>query len=80
MKPRTNGKPRAGPKRQNLKPDDPEQSKRFVEAAREIEADESGEAFRRALEKIVPPAHRDVAISDIISFTRYIAENAFPLS
>jgi hypothetical protein len=36
-------------------PDDPEQSKRFVEAARQIEADESGEAFRRAFEKIVPP-------------------------
>lgn len=38
----------------NPKPDDPEQSKRFVETAREIEADESGEAFRRALDKIVP--------------------------
>jgi hypothetical protein len=37
------------------KPDDPEQSKRFVETAREIEADESGEAFRRAFRKIVPP-------------------------
>ena len=36
------------------KPDDPEQSKRFIEAARQIEADESGEAFRRAFEKIVP--------------------------
>jgi hypothetical protein len=37
------------------KPDDPEQSRRFVEAARQIEADETGEAFRRALEKVVPP-------------------------
>lgn len=37
------------------KPDDPEQSRRFVETAREIGADESGEAFRRALRKIVPP-------------------------
>jgi hypothetical protein len=36
------------------KPDDPEQSKRFIEAARQIEADETGEAFRRAFEKIVP--------------------------
>jgi hypothetical protein len=36
------------------KPDDPAQSKRFVETARKIEADETGEAFRRALEKIVP--------------------------
>lgn len=37
------------------KPDDPEQSKRFVETAREIEADETGEAFRRAFARIVPP-------------------------
>ena len=37
------------------KPDDPEQSKRFVETAREIGADETGEAFRRAFRKIVPP-------------------------
>jgi hypothetical protein len=36
------------------KPDDPEQSKRFIEAARQIEADETGDAFRRAFEKIVP--------------------------
>ena len=35
------------------KPDDPEQSRRFVEAARQIEADETGEAFRRAFEAIV---------------------------
>jgi hypothetical protein len=54
MKARIKGKPKPAPKRQNLKPDDPEQSKRFVEAAREIEADETGEAFRRAFEKIVP--------------------------
>ena len=37
------------------KPDDPAQSKRFVETAREIEADETGEAFQRAFEKLVPP-------------------------
>jgi hypothetical protein len=55
MKARIKGNPRAAPKRQNLKPDDPAQSKRFVEAARQIEADETGEAFRRAFEKIVPP-------------------------
>jgi hypothetical protein len=41
-------------KRPAPKPDDPEQSKRFIEAARQIEADETGEAFRRAFEKIVP--------------------------
>jgi hypothetical protein len=47
-------KPKGEPKRQNPKPDDPEQSKRFIETARQMEADESGEAFRRAFEKIVP--------------------------
>jgi hypothetical protein len=40
------------------KPDNPEQFKRFVEAARKAEVDESGEAFERALDKIVPPARR----------------------
>ncbi len=47
-------KRKPAPKRPNLKPDDPAQSKRFVETAREIGADESGEEFRRAFEKIVP--------------------------
>ncbi len=36
------------------KPDDKEQSKRFIEKAREIEADECGEAFERAFKKILP--------------------------
>lgn len=48
-------KPKPSPKGASPKPDDPEQSKRFIEAARQIEADETGEAFRRAFEKIVPP-------------------------
>lgn len=47
-------KPKPTPKGGSLKPDDPEQSKRFIEAARKIEADETGEAFQRAFEKIVP--------------------------
>ncbi len=33
-----------------------EQSERFKEAARELEADESGEAFERALKAIAKPA------------------------
>lgn len=40
------------PKRQ---PDDPAQSKRFIETAREVEADETKEGFNRAFEKVVPP-------------------------
>jgi hypothetical protein len=34
--------------------DDPEQSKRFIEAAREAEADESEEGAERAFKKVVP--------------------------
>jgi hypothetical protein len=48
-------KPKPKDKPSNPKPDDPEQSRRFVETARRIEADESGKAFRRVFEKIVPP-------------------------
>lgn len=36
------------------KPDDPEQSKRFIEAARDAEADETEEGAERAFTKIVP--------------------------
>jgi len=35
-------------------PDDPAQSKRFVEAAKDVEADASGTAFKRALDLIIP--------------------------
>jgi len=35
--------------------DDPEQSKRFIETARELECDENPKAFERRFEKIVPP-------------------------
>jgi hypothetical protein len=49
-------KKKAEPAKQSVpKPDDPEQSKRFIEAARQVEADETGEGFRRAFRKIVPP-------------------------
>lgn len=34
---------------------DDEQSRRFLEAARELGCDESGEAFDRALGRILPP-------------------------
>lgn len=37
------------------KPDDKEQSERFIEKAREIEADESGKSFERAIGRVVPP-------------------------
>jgi hypothetical protein len=40
------------------KPDDPEQSKRFIEAAREAEVDESEEAADRAFKKIASSSKR----------------------
>ncbi len=44
------------PRNQNPPPpDDPEQSKRFIDTAREVEADESPEAFERAFERVVRP-------------------------
>jgi hypothetical protein len=43
-------KPKPKPKKR-----DPEQSRRFKEAARDLGVDESGEAFERAFKKIVPP-------------------------
>ena len=35
-------------------PDDKEQSQRFIDAAKELEADKNGEAFERAFTTIVP--------------------------
>uniref|UniRef100_E6PKT3 Uncharacterized protein n=1 Tax=mine drainage metagenome TaxID=410659 RepID=E6PKT3_9ZZZZ len=35
--------------RSKAKPDDPEQSRRFIEAARNLEADESGREFNEAI-------------------------------
>jgi len=35
--------------------DNPEQFKRFIDMAREVEADESPEAIDRAFDKVVPP-------------------------
>jgi hypothetical protein len=46
----------------NPPPDDPEQSKRFIEIAREAEADGTKEEFERAFKKVarskVPPKGR----------------------
>ena len=36
------------------KPDDPEQSKRFEEAARELEAENGGTAFKKTMDQLVP--------------------------
>jgi hypothetical protein len=38
----------------SAKPDDREQSKRFIETAKEVGADEDAEALERAFKRIVP--------------------------
>jgi hypothetical protein len=46
------------PRKPKPQPDDPEQSKRFIDMAREVEADEGAaepKAFERAFEKVVKP-------------------------
>jgi hypothetical protein len=45
----------AMPRKPKPPPDDPEQSKRFIEAARELGTDESPEAFERVFRKVVRP-------------------------
>jgi hypothetical protein len=40
------------------KPDDPEQSKRFIDAAKEAEADETEAAADRAFKKIAPSSKK----------------------
>jgi hypothetical protein len=44
----------ANPKPES-KPDDKEQSERFIKKARELNADEAGQEFDRAFTKLVPP-------------------------
>lgn len=44
------------------KPDDPEQSKRFIDMAREVELDERPEAFEKAFSRVTkkkPSASRE---------------------
>jgi len=50
---------RAMPRKPKPLPDDPEQSKRFIEAARQAETDESPEEFERVFKKIAlsKPGH-----------------------
>lgn len=43
------------PNKPDRKPDDPEQSKRFIDTAREREADETEEGADKAFKKVVSP-------------------------
>lgn len=40
-------------------PDNPAQSRRFIEAAKRLGVDVSGEDFRKALDKLVPKKPKD---------------------
>jgi hypothetical protein len=51
----------AATKHPTPKPDDAEQSARFIEAAKAAEVDETGEAFERAVKLIVPEKKRSQA-------------------
>lgn len=43
-------------KKPERKPDDPEQSKRFIDSAKAAEADETEKGADKAFKKIVPPS------------------------
>ena len=44
------------PRKPNPKPDNVEQSKRFLETAKLVEADKTGKQFEAALKIVVPPS------------------------
>jgi hypothetical protein len=46
--------PKQGTAPPKAKPAEKSQRERFIETARQLEADETGEAFERAFRKIVP--------------------------
>lgn len=46
------------PKKQRPSEDDPEQSKRFIDAAREAEADETESGADRAFKKVIAPSRQ----------------------
>jgi hypothetical protein len=51
----TGKKPAARPAKTETKPDDPEQYKRFLEAAKEAEADETAKGADKAFRDVVKP-------------------------
>jgi hypothetical protein len=47
------------PRKPKPKPDDPEQFKRFIDMAREVEVDEAPDALDRAFDKVISPKRLD---------------------
>jgi hypothetical protein len=46
------------PRKEKPKPDDPAQSKRFIETAKDVGADDDGDALERAFSKIIKSPNR----------------------
>ena len=46
------------PRKPALKPDDPAEYARFLETAKQVDADDDLEALDRAMERIIPSKHR----------------------
>jgi hypothetical protein len=44
-----------GRRKKRRPPDNPEQSKRFIDAAKELGVSEDGEAFRKAMKAVLKP-------------------------
>ena len=47
-------RPKAKPKRKSPRNTDKEQSERFIETARKLGVDESGDSFENAIKRVVP--------------------------
>lgn len=52
------------PRKPTPKPDNPEQFKRFIETAKQLEADESPDAIDRALERVIGRSRKRVPKGD----------------
>jgi hypothetical protein len=48
------GNPKPKSRKQKTEPDDPVQSARFIESAKALGVDETGAAFKRALDTLLP--------------------------
>ena len=48
------------PRKPNPPPDNPEQSKRFLETAGALEVDKTGKIFENVIKKIIPSAKKKV--------------------
>jgi hypothetical protein len=52
------GREKRGKRKRKGGPDNPAQSKRFIEAAKALGVDESGDAFRKAMNSVLKPKRK----------------------